>query len=124
MNKSKTFSKAWKLARKGAKKFGGTAKSYFSASLHIIYEANKLMDTIDMNRFEMLNSQPKLSRDEALELAAYQATESKASFMRTMNTEFERQFEESTILIANLTSTSSAAMIYNDYLTGIVILKP
>ncbi|HCD5410841.1 TPA: hypothetical protein ACP4XJ_004894 [Klebsiella pneumoniae] len=53
MNKSKTFSKAWKLVRKGAKKFGGTAKYYFSASLHIIYEAHKLMDTIDMNRFEI-----------------------------------------------------------------------
>lgn len=37
MSKSAIFKSAWKLAKEGAKRFGGSSKDYFSESLKITY---------------------------------------------------------------------------------------
>ena len=89
MNNKKTFAKAWKLARKGVKKFGGSVKSYFAESLRIVYAANAIDATINQYRLEVLSGQSELNREEAIELASYQAAEAKASFMRTMGAEYD-----------------------------------
>ena len=123
MNNKKTFAKAWKLARKGAKKFGGTAKSYFSESLRIIYAANAIDSTINQSRFEALAGQPELTREDAIELASYQAAESKASFMRTMSAEYNERHNDLMALITELNAVSARAIISNSYTRGIVILK-
>lgn len=42
MSKSEIFVKAWELAKFGAKRFGGSSKDYFAASLKIIYARTRL----------------------------------------------------------------------------------
>lgn len=123
MNNKKTFSKAWKLARKGAKKFGGGAEHYFSESLRIVYAANAIDATINQSRFEALAGKPELTREDAIELASYQAAEAKASFMRTMQADQAERHEKMIALIAELNAVSCNAIISNSYLRGIVILK-
>jgi hypothetical protein len=120
---SKIFSKAWKLARKGAKKYGGNVKSYFAESLRTIHAANELDATIDQSRFVALAGQPNLTREDAIELASYQAAEAKASFMRTLQAEQAERHKEMMALIAELNVVSSSAIISNSYTRGIVILK-
>lgn len=41
MNKSALFSRAWAIARSAAVRFGGSAKTYFAASLRLAYRARK-----------------------------------------------------------------------------------
>lgn len=123
MTNSKIFSKAWKLARKGAKKFGGSVKSYFAESLRTINAANAIEATINKSRFEELTTQSELTREEAIELAAYHASEAKASFMRTLQAEQAERHEEMLAILSELNVVSSNAIISNSYTRGIVILK-
>lgn len=123
MTNSKIFSKAWKLARKGAKNFGGSVRSYFAESLRTIHAANAIEATINKSRFEELTAQPELTREDAIELAAYQASEAKASFMRTLQVDQAERHEEMLALISELNVVSCNAVISNSYTRGIVILK-
>lgn len=123
MTHSRIFSKAWKLARKGAKKYGSNVKSYFAESLRTIHAANALDATINQSRFVALAGQPDLTREDAIELASYQAAEAKASFMRTLQAEQAERHKEMMALIAELNVVSSRAIISNSYTRGIVILK-
>ena len=123
MTHSKIFSKAWKLARRGAKKYGGNVKSYFAESLRTIHAANAIDATINQSRFEALAGQPELTREDAIELASYQAAEAKASFMRTLQAEQEERHKEMVALVDELSIASRNAIICNSYTRGIVILK-
>ncbi|WP_316543948.1 hypothetical protein [Klebsiella grimontii] len=111
MTHSKIFSKAWKLARRGAKKYGGNVKSYFAESLRTIHAANAIDATINQSRFEALAGQPELTREDAIELASYQAAEAKASFMRTLQAEQEERHKEMVALVAELSIASRNAII-------------
>lgn len=43
------FTKAWRLARKGAKRYGGSARSYFAAALRFVWKGRR-----NVTRFELL----------------------------------------------------------------------
>lgn len=123
MTHSKIFFKAWKLARKGAKKYGGNVRSYFAESLRTIHTANTIDATINQSRFVALAGQPDLTSEEAIELASYQAAEAKASFMRTLQSGQAERHKEMVALIAELNIASRNAIICNSYTRGINILK-
>ena len=42
MSKSEIFNKAWKLAKEGAARFGGSCRDYFAQALKMAYAATKI----------------------------------------------------------------------------------
>jgi len=124
MTNSKIFSKAWKLARKGAKKFGGSVKAYFDDSLRRVHAANAARAAINEARYEALCGKPSLSTHDAAELATYHAAEALAMSMVTMHPEEHIEMHKKyTALISELNSLYYDAVISNSYTNGIVILK-
>lgn len=122
MTNSKVFAKAWKLARKGSRKFGGSVKSYFAESLRTIYAANKIESTINAERYEALKGVSRPTRHEAIELAGYHAAKHLAFSMRMLSDEHAAQHAEMLVLIDTLKKSSDNAIIVNSYMRGISIL--
>lgn len=124
MSRSKIFVRAWKLARKGANKFGGSAREYFADSLRRVYAANAARSTINNVRYEALRGKPTLSPGDAVELATYHAAEALAMSLLTMHPQEHLEMHQKySALIPELAALYYDAIISNSYTNGIVIMR-